>query len=203
MSAQTASIPILISLSFCHLLNDLIQSMIPALYPLLKAQFSLDFAQIGIITLAFQMTASLLQPTVGFYTDKHPQPFSLALGMCSTLIGLLLLSVAENYVAILFSTALIGTGSAIFHPEASRVARMASGGRYGTAQAFFQVGGHVGQAIGPLLAAFIVLPRGQGALAWVSLAALVGMFFFGTHRHVVPRSIASWPGWRTCKHCDK
>jgi FSR family fosmidomycin resistance protein-like MFS transporter len=177
MSAQTASIPILISLSFCHLLNDLIQSMIPALYPLLKAQFSLDFAQIGIITLAFQMTASLLQPTVGFYTDKHPQPFSLALGMCSTLIGLLLLSVAENYVAILFSTALIGTGSAIFHPEASRVARMASGGRYGTAQAFFQVGGHVGQAIGPLLAAFIVLPRGQGALAWVSLAALVGMFF--------------------------
>ncbi len=177
MSAQTASIPILISLSFCHLLNDLIQSMIPALYPLLKAQFSLDFAQIGIITLAFQMTASLLQPTVGFYTDKHPQPFSLALGMCSTLIGLLLLSVAENYVAILFSTALIGTGSAIFHPEASRVARMASGGRYGTAQAFFQVGGNVGQAVGPLLAAFIVLPRGQGAIAWVSLAALVGMFF--------------------------
>ena len=177
MSAQTASIPILISLSFCHLLNDLIQSMIPALYPLLKAQFSLDFAQIGIITLAFQMTASLLQPTVGFYTDKHPQPFSLALGMCSTLVGLLLLSVAENYVAILFSTALIGTGSAIFHPEASRVARMASGGRYGTAQAFFQVGGNVGQAVGPLLAAFIVLPRGQGAIAWVSLAALVGMFF--------------------------
>jgi FSR family fosmidomycin resistance protein-like MFS transporter len=177
MSAQTASIPILISLSFCHLLNDLIQSMIPALYPLLKAQFSLDFAQIGIITLAFQMTASLLQPTVGFYTDKHPQPFSLALGMCSTLVGLLLLSVAESYVAILFSTALIGTGSAIFHPEASRVARMASGGRYGTAQAFFQVGGNVGQAVGPLLAAFIVLPRGQGAIAWVSLAALVGMFF--------------------------
>jgi FSR family fosmidomycin resistance protein-like MFS transporter len=177
ISAQTASIPILISLSFCHLLNDLIQSMIPALYPLLKAQFSLDFAQIGIITLAFQMTASLLQPTVGFYTDKHPQPFSLALGMCSTLVGLLLLSVAENYVAILFSTALIGTGSAIFHPEASRVARMASGGRYGTAQAFFQVGGNVGQAVGPLLAAFIVLPRGQGAIAWVSLAALVGMFF--------------------------
>jgi FSR family fosmidomycin resistance protein-like MFS transporter len=122
------------------------------------------------------MTASLLQPTVGWYTDKHPQPYSLALGMCSTLIGLLLLSVAENYAVILFAAALIGTGSAIFHPEASRVARMASGGRYGTAQAFFQVGGNVGQAVGPLLAAFIVLPRGQGAIAWISLAALLGVF---------------------------
>jgi FSR family fosmidomycin resistance protein-like MFS transporter len=176
MNAQTASIPILISLCFCHLLNDLIQSLIPALYPLLKQQFSLDFTQIGIITLAFQMTASLLQPTVGWYTDKHPQPYSLALGMGSTLIGLLLLSVAQDYAAILFAAALIGTGSAIFHPEASRGARMASGGRYGTAQAFFQVGGNVGQAVGPLLAAFIVLPRGQGAIAWVSLAALAGMF---------------------------
>ena len=176
LSAQTASIPILISLCFCHLLNDLIQSLIPALYPLLKDQFSLNFTQIGIITLAFQMTASLLQPTVGWYTDKHPQPYSLALGMGSTLVGLLLLSVAQGYAAILFAAALIGTGSAIFHPEASRVARMASGGRYGTAQAFFQVGGNVGQAVGPLLAAFIVLPRGQGAIAWVSLAALLGMF---------------------------
>ena len=176
MSAQAASIPILISLSFCHLLNDLIQSLIPALYPLLKQEFSLDFTQIGIITLAFQMTASLLQPTVGLYTDKHPQPYSLALGMCSTLIGLLLLSVAQNYAVILVAAALIGTGSAIFHPEASRVARMASGGRYGTAQAFFQVGGNVGQAVGPLLAAFIVLPRGQSAIAWISLAALMGMF---------------------------
>jgi len=121
------------------------------------------------------MTASLLQPTVGFYTDKKPQPFSLAFGMCSTLIGLLLLSVAHNYLAILFAASLVGTGSAIFHPEASRVARMASGGRYGTAQALFQVGGNLGQAFGPLLAAFIVLPRGQGAIAWISLAALVGM----------------------------
>ncbi len=175
MTAQAAAIPILISLSFCHLLNDLIQSLIPALYPLFKQEFNLDFAQIGIITLAFQMTASLLQPTVGFYTDKRPQPYSLALGMCATLIGLLLLSVAHNYLAILFAAALVGTGSAIFHPEASRVARMASGGRYGTAQAFFQVGGNLGQAVGPLLAAFIVLPRGQGAIAWVSLAALVAM----------------------------
>lgn len=169
--------PILLSLSFCHLLNDLIQSLIPALYPLLKAEFNLDFAQIGLITLAFQLTASLLQPTVGFYTDKRPQPYSLALGMGSTLIGLLLLSVANSYTVVLIAAALVGTGSAIFHPEASRVARMASGGRYGTAQALFQVGGNVGQAIGPLLAAFIVLPHGQGAIAWVSMAALIAMAF--------------------------
>lgn len=177
VSATAATMPILLSLSFCHLLNDLIQSLIPALYPLLKTEFNLDFAQIGLITLAFQLTASLLQPTVGFYTDKRPQPYSLAMGMGSTLIGLLLLSVAESYGAVLVAAALVGTGSAIFHPEASRVARMASGGRYGTAQALFQVGGNAGQAVGPLLAAFIVLPHGQGAIAWVSMAALVAMFF--------------------------
>jgi FSR family fosmidomycin resistance protein-like MFS transporter len=177
VSPQAATMPILLSLSFCHLLNDLIQSLIPALYPLLKAEFDLDFAQIGLITLAFQLTASLLQPTVGFYTDKRPQPYSLALGMGSTLIGLLLLSVANSYTVVLIAAALIGTGSAIFHPEASRVARMASGGRYGTAQALFQVGGNAGQAIGPLLAAFIVLPYGQGAIAWVSMAALIAMAF--------------------------
>ena len=176
-SPQAATMPILLSLSFCHLLNDLIQSLIPALYPLLKAEFDLDFVQIGLITLAFQLTASLLQPTVGFYTDKRPQPYSLALGMGSTLIGLLLLSVAHSYTVVLIAAALIGTGSAIFHPEASRVARMASGGRYGTAQALFQVGGNAGQAIGPLLAAFIVLPYGQGAIAWVSMAALIAMAF--------------------------
>lgn len=175
LSAQAAALPVLIALSFCHLLNDLMQSLIPALYPLLKEQFALDFAQIGIITLAFQLTASLLQPTVGFYTDKRPQPFSLAFGMCSTLIGLLMLSVANNYALILLAASLVGTGSAIFHPEASRVARMASGGKFGSAQAFFQVGGNLGQAVGPLLAAYIVLPRGQGAIAWVSLAALVAM----------------------------
>jgi FSR family fosmidomycin resistance protein-like MFS transporter len=177
VSAQAATMPILLSLSFCHLLNDLIQSLIPALYPLLKTEFNLDFAQIGLITLAFQLTASLLQPTVGFYTDKKPQPFSLAIGMGSTLIGLLLLSVANSYTVILIAAALVGTGSAIFHPEASRVARMASGGRYGTAQALFQVGGNAGQAVGPLLAAFIILPHGQGAIAWVSMAALVAMAF--------------------------
>ena len=177
VSPQAATMPILLSLSFCHLLNDLIQSLIPALYPLLKAEFNLDFTQIGLITLAFQLTASLLQPTVGLYTDKRPQPYSLALGMGSTLIGLLLLSVANSYTVVLIAAALIGTGSAIVHPEASRVARMASGGRYGTAQALFQVGGNVGQAIGPLLAAFIVLPHGQGAIAWVSMAALIAMAF--------------------------
>jgi len=177
VTAQSAAIPILVSLSFCHFLNDLIQSLIPALYPLLKSEFSLDFTQIGIITLAFQLTASLLQPTVGFYTDKNPMPFSLAIGMGSTLIGLLLLSVAPTYAIILIAASLIGTGSAIFHPEASRVARLASGGKFGSAQAFFQVGGNVGQAVGPLLAAFVVLPHGQTAIAWVSLAALIAIVF--------------------------
>ena len=196
--------PILIALSVCHLLNDLIQSLIPALYPLLKAEFDLDFTQIGLITLAFQLTASLLQPTVGAFTDKRPMPFSLAIGMGSTLIGLLLLSVAQSYAAVLFAAALVGTGSAIFHPEASRVARMASGGRFGTAQALFQVGGNLGQAVGPLLAAFIVLPHGQGAIAWVSVAALIAMALLtrvgGWYRaHIKPRvqAAASTTGLRS------
>jgi FSR family fosmidomycin resistance protein-like MFS transporter len=175
LSAQAAVFPILVSLSFCHLLNDLMQSLIPALYPMLKTQLHLDFSQIGMITLAFMLTASLLQPTIGIYTDRHPQPYSLAVGMGSTLLGLVLLSMAKDYPTVLFAAALIGTGSAVFHPEASRVARMASGGRYGIAQALFQVGGNLGGAFGPLLAAFIVLPRGQGAIAWVSLFALLGM----------------------------
>jgi MFS transporter, FSR family, fosmidomycin resistance protein len=168
-------LPILISLSFCHMLNDLMQSLIPALYPMLKADFHLDFTQVGLITLSFQLTASLLQPTVGLYTDKRPQPYSLAVGMGSTLIGLILLSQAHSYAMVLFSAALVGVGSAVFHPEASRVARMASGGRYGFAQSLFQVGGNVGGAIGPLLAALIILPRGQGAIAWFSLSALLAM----------------------------
>ena len=172
---QEAVFPILISLGFCHLLNDLMQSLIPALYPMLKAQLHLDFAQVGMITLAFQLTASLLQPTIGIYTDRRPQPYSLAIGMGSTLIGLILLSMAEDYPTLLLAAALVGSGSAVFHPEASRVARMASGGRYGVAQALFQVGGNLGSATGPLLAAFIVLPRGQGAIAWVSIAALLAM----------------------------
>jgi FSR family fosmidomycin resistance protein-like MFS transporter len=173
--SQAVVFPILISLSFSHLLNDLMQSLIPALYPMLKQQLHLDFAQVGMITLAFQLTASLLQPTIGIYTDRRPQPYSLAIGMGSTLIGLILLSTADEYATVLLAAALVGTGSAVFHPEASRVARMASGGRYGIAQALFQVGGNLGGAVGPLLAAFIVLPRGQGAIAWVSLAALLAM----------------------------
>ncbi len=175
MSAQAAALPILVSLSFCHLLNDLMQSLIPALYPMLKLQLHLDFSQIGMITLAFMLTASLLQPTIGIYTDRHPQPYSLAIGMGSTMAGLVLLSFAASYPVVLLAAGLIGTGSAVFHPEASRVARMASGGRYGTAQALFQVGGNLGGAFGPLLAAFIVLPRGQGAIAWVSLLAMAGI----------------------------
>lgn len=175
LTAQGAVFPILVSLSFCHLLNDLMQSLIPALYPMLKVQLHLDFTQIGMITLAFMLTASLLQPTIGMLTDRHPQPYSLAIGMGSTLIGLVLLSVAKDYSMVLLAAGLIGTGSAVFHPEASRVARMASGGRYGIAQALFQVGGNLGGAVGPLLAAFIVLPHGQSAIAWMSLAAMLGM----------------------------
>ncbi|PPE80572.1 MFS transporter [Kaistia algarum] len=158
-----------------HLLNDLMQSVISAIYPILKNEFALDFGQIGIIQLVFQLTASILQPLVGIYTDKRPLPFSLPVGMGFTLIGLLLLATAGSYVMILVSVAMIGLGSSIFHPESSRVARMASGGRHGLAQSLFQVGGNFGSAIGPLLAALIILPRGQGAVAWFALAALIGI----------------------------
>ena len=166
---------ILVSLSVCHMLNDLNQSLVPALYPILKDSYRLDFAQIGMITLAFQLTASMLQPVVGMVTDRRPQPFSLPVAMTCSLIGLLLLSVANSYPMILLSAALVGIGSSVFHPEASRVARMASGGRYGFAQSLFQLGGATGSAIGPLLAAFIVLPRGQSSVAWFSLIALLAM----------------------------
>ncbi|MBZ9935125.1 MFS transporter [Mesorhizobium sp. BR1-1-16] len=166
---------ILVAISMSHLLNDLMQSVISAIYPILKTEFSLDFGQIGIIQLVFQCTASILQPVVGIYTDKKPMPFSLPVGMGCTLLGLLLLATAGHYSVILISVALIGLGSSIFHPESSRVARMASGGRHGLAQSLFQVGGNFGSAIGPLLAAFIVLPRGQGAVAWFALAALAGI----------------------------
>jgi FSR family fosmidomycin resistance protein-like MFS transporter len=166
---------VLLSLSFCHLLNDMMQSLVPALYPILKDSYALDFGQIGLITLAFQFTASLLQPLVGAYTDRHPMPYSLPVGMGSTLVGLLVLSQASSYPVILIAAALIGIGSSVFHPESSRVARQASGGRYGLAQSLFQVGGNFGQAIGPLLAAFVVVPKGQGSLAWFSGAALLGM----------------------------
>ena len=166
---------ILGAISFCHLLNDMAQSLLPAIYPILKDAFHLDFGQIGLITLMFQVTASLLQPVVGLYTDKKSQPYSLAIGMGFTLVGLLLLSVAPNFGALLLGAALVGIGSSVFHPESARVARMASGGQHGLAQSVFQVGGNAGSSLGPLLAAFIVLPRGQRSIAWFSLAALLGI----------------------------
>lgn len=173
MARPTALVLGAISLS--HGLNDLVQSLIPAVYPLLKQEFALDFGQIGLITLMFQMTASLLQPFVGLYTDHRPMPFSLAIGMAITLVGLLLLSAAPSFGVILAAAALVGIGSSVFHPEASRVARLASGGRFGFAQSLFQVGGNGGSALGPLLAAFVVVPRGQGSIAWFSLVALVAI----------------------------
>jgi FSR family fosmidomycin resistance protein-like MFS transporter len=166
---------ILLAISFCHLLNDMVQSLIPALYPILKDSFRLDFTQIGMITLVNQSTASLLQPVVGLYTDRNPKPYSLAFGMLFTLFGIALLAGAGTYSSILFAVALVGFGSAVFHPESSRVARAASGGQYGLAQSVFQVGGNAGSAIGPLVAAFVVQPRGQGSVAWFSGAALLGI----------------------------
>ena len=163
------------AISLSHCLNDLIQSLVPALYPILKSAYVLDFGQIGLITLAFQLTASLLQPLVGMYSDRRPRPFSLAIGMGFTLAGLLLLAQAASFGLILLAASLIGTGSAVFHPEASRIARAASGGRHGLAQSLFQVGGNFGQAIGPLLAAFIVVPRGQASVAWFSAVALAAI----------------------------
>src|SRR5436190_3974147 len=172
---QKTAFNVLAAISFCHLLNDLVQSLVPALYPILKNTFQLDFAHIGLITLTNQVTASLLQPVIGSYTDRHPKPYSLSFGMGSTLIGLLLLSVAPTYALLLFAAALVGLGSAVFHPESSRVARIASGGQYGLAQSLFQVGGNAGSALGPLMAAFVVLPRGQSSVAWFSVAALIGI----------------------------
>jgi len=153
----------------------MLSSLLPAIYPLLKDSFNLSFAQVGLITLTYQTTASLLQPAIGFYTDKRPRPFSLPVGMGATLIGLLLLAAARSFPALLVAAALVGTGSSVFHPESSRVARMASGGQHGLAQSIFQVGGNTGLSLGPLLAAFFVLPRGQNSLAWFSLIALTGM----------------------------
>ena len=194
VATETTTFAILVSLSVCHLLNDMNQSLVPALYPVLKDNYHLDFGQIGLITLAFQLTASMLQPIVGLVTDRRPQPYSLPIGMGSSLIGLLLLSVANSYTVILCAAALVGLGSSVFHPEASRVARMASGGRYGFAQSLFQVGGSTGSAIGPLLAAFIVVPRGQGSVAWFSAAALLAIFMLANvslwySRNAKPRAI--------------
>jgi FSR family fosmidomycin resistance protein-like MFS transporter len=174
-AVDSTTFAIILSLSFCHLLNDMMQSLVPALYPILKDNYALSFGQVGLITLAFQFTASMLQPVVGMYTDKRPKPYSLVVGMGFTLVGLLSLSQASSYPIILLSAAMIGMGSSVFHPEASRMARMAAGGRYGLAQSLFQIGGNMGSACGPLLAAFVVVVRGQGSLAWFSAAALVAM----------------------------
>ena len=172
---KTPLMPILAGLSGAHLLNDLIQSMIPAMYPLLKQSYQLDFAQVGLITMAFQVTSSLLQPLLGFVTDKKPWPYAMVAGMAATLTGLLSLAFAQSYGMILLAAALVGLGSAVFHPEATRMARHAAAGQQGLAQGVFQIGGHVGYATGPLLAAAVVVPRGQTSLAWVSVVALAAM----------------------------
>jgi FSR family fosmidomycin resistance protein-like MFS transporter len=173
--AEGATFSIILALSFSHFLNDTMQSLVPALYPMLKESYGLSFAQIGLITLTMQVTSSFLQPMVGMFADYRPQPYSLAIGMGATFVGLLFLASAESFLVLLPAAALVGTGSAVFHPEASRVARMASGGRHGLAQSLFQVGGNVGSAIGPILAALIVIPKGQSSIAWFSSAALLAM----------------------------
>lgn len=176
-AAEGTVFGILLMISISHMLNDTIQSLIPAIYPVLKESYNLDFGQIGLITLTFQLTASIFQPFVGIYTDLKPKPFSLPVGMACTLCGLVLLSQAETYPLLLLAAGLVGLGSSVFHPEASRVARMASGGRYGLAQSVFQVGGNGGSAIGPLLAAFIVVPHGQQSIIWFTAVALVAIVF--------------------------
>ncbi|WP_216350386.1 MFS transporter [Janthinobacterium sp. LM6] len=174
---------ILGAVAFVHLLNDLIQALLPSIYPMLKAEFSLSFTQVGLITLTFQCTASLLQPWIGLYTDRRPLPFLLPVGMCFTLAGVLMLSIVSTFPTLLIAAGLIGVGSSTFHPEASRVARMASGGRYGFAQSLFQVGGNVGSALGPLLAAAVIVNRGHGNIAWFSLLAVlaIGVLYKVSH----------------------
>jgi len=174
MAAGPAYI-VLAGISFSHFLNDTMQSLIASVYPILKDNYALDFAQIGLITLAFQFTASLLQPVIGHFTDKKAQPFSLAIGMGFTFFGLLLLSVAQQYIVILIAAALVGLGSAVFHPESARIARLASGGRFGFAQSVFQLGGSAGTSMGPLLAALIVVPFGQPSIAWFSTIAFLAI----------------------------
>jgi FSR family fosmidomycin resistance protein-like MFS transporter len=175
-AVHRTAMSILLAISFSHLLNDMMQSLIPAMYPMLKSSYQLSFAQIGLLTFTYQITASLLQPIIGWFTDRKPKPYSLAVGMGFTLCGLLLLAAAHHFGLLLIAAALVGTGSSVFHPESSRVARMASGGAHGLAQSIFQVGGNVGSSIGPLLAAFIVLPLGQTSVAWFGFAALLGIF---------------------------
>src|SRR6201998_4570838 len=174
-TAKRSTFKVLLAVSICHLLNDTVQSLSPPLYPLLRNTFRLDFSQVGLIAFTATFTSSLLQPLVGLYSDRHPKPYFLAAGMGITLTGLLTLSISPTYGIVLIAAGLIGTGSAVFHPESSRVARMASGGQHGFAQSIFQVGGKAGSALGPLLAAFIVGPHGQGSIAWCALVALLAM----------------------------
>jgi FSR family fosmidomycin resistance protein-like MFS transporter len=192
---ETTALAVLGALSFCHLLNDMMQSLLPAMYPILKSGLQLDFGQIGLVTLVYQATASLFQPLIGLYTDKRPLPYALACGMGFTLIGLLLLASASNFGMLLAAAAIVGLGSSVFHPESSRVARLASGGRHGFAQSVFQVGGNAGSAIGPLAAAFIVLPNGQRSVAWFALAALLGI--------VLLSRIGAWYSQHMLRHAAR
>ena len=192
---QKMTVHIVFAIALAHCLNDLIQASLPAIYPLLKENFTLSFAQVGLISLVFQITASLLQPWVGFYTDKHPKPYLLPIGMSVTLCGIVLLAFAPSFAVLLLAAALIGVGSSTFHPEASRVARLASGGKFGTAQSAFQVGGNSGSAIGPLLAAAIIVPSGQASAAWLILIALFAI--------VVLFKISQWTVKTTIAHQQK
>ena len=196
--AEKTVFPILLTISVSHLLNDTIQSLIPSIYPLVKESYSLSFSQIGLITLTFQLAASLLQPFVGFFTDKKPQPFSLAVGMSLTLTGLIVLALNRSYGILLISVALVGLGSSVFHPEASKVAYMASGGRRGLAQSIFQVGGNAGSALGPLLAAAIIVPFGQTSILYFSVLALIAIFllfnvgrWYSNNMHRIKGKVAS------------
>src|SRR5665213_3519407 len=199
---ERTSYAVLVMISFCHFLNDMIQSLLPAIYPILKGNFHLDFGQVGLITFTNQLTASVLQPLVGSYTDKRPQPFSLSIGMAFTLLGLILLSMASSFPIILAGAALVGIGSSVFHPESSRVARMASGGQHGLAQSLFQVGGNAGLSLGPLLAAFVVMPRGQASIAWFTLAALLGMILLTGVSSWAKKRRLTWKKF-SAMHVDK
>ncbi|WP_419572232.1 MFS transporter [Rheinheimera sp.] len=198
--ATKTILPVVAAVSFVHLLNDLIQAILPSIYPLLKTEYSLSFAQIGLITLSFQLMASVLQPAVGLYTDKHPKPYLLPCGMLMTLLGLILLASSSSFAGLLVASAMIGMGSSTFHPEASRVARMASGGRFGFAQSFFQVGGNAGSAFGPLLAAAIILPRGLDAILWFTLFAILGIAVLSAVSRWTIRSGASLKGAKKQPH---
>jgi MFS transporter, FSR family, fosmidomycin resistance protein len=176
LATAATIMPILTAVSVCHLLNDMVQSLLPSIYPILKSSFRLNFSQVGLLSLTYQVIASLLQPLIGMFTDRRPVPYALAVGMCFTLAGTAMLAVAPTFGMLLLAAAVVGAGSAIFHPESSRIARIASGGQHGFAQSFFQVGGNTGSAVGPLLAAFIVLPVGQRGVAWFSIAAAAGIF---------------------------